>query len=237
MQRKILTLLLSLSPLLLSACSENANGAPPPAHAAGPVVVELFQSQGCSSCPPANEALNAIADRRDVIALSYAVTYWDRLGWKDRFGDPAFTQRQYDYKAALGTDRVYTPQMVLNGARDIVGNAKGELARAVAATRPVSGGPAISLAGKNVQVGAGIGKASVWLIRYDPRTQNVAIGAGENSGRTLPHRNIVRQFVKLGSWSGKAASFALPASEDTALRSVILVQRGTAGPIIAAKQL
>ena len=112
---------------------------------AAPIVIELFQSQGCSSCPPANAALNAIAGRRDVIALSYAVTYWDRLGWKDKFADPAFTQRQYDYKSALKADSVYTPQVVLNGTKAIVGNGDGELSRAVKVTKPVSAVPAISL--------------------------------------------------------------------------------------------
>jgi hypothetical protein len=229
--------LLSLTALVLSSCTDSANSAPPVAAKSGPVVVELFQSQGCSSCPPANAALNAIADRSDVIAVSYAVTYWDRLGWKDRFADPAFTQRQYDYRDAMGADRAYTPQVVLNGARAIVGNGKGELDRAVKASRPVSGGPTIALQKGAVQIGAGAGKASVWLIRYDPRTHNVAIGAGENSGRTLPHRNIVREFVKLGRWTGKAAQFSLPTAKSEGLRSVVLVQQGTAGPILSAKLL
>jgi hypothetical protein len=249
MRPALFAAMLSLAPLLLASCNNSATGAPTKTQAKtertaqrttekpGTVVVELFQSQGCSSCPPANAALNAIADRGDVIALSYAVTYWDRLGWKDRFADPAFTQRQYDYKAALKANSVYTPQVVLNGTRAIVGNGQGELARAVAVTDPVSSGPSIAVAGDQIEIGAGKGKASIWLIRYDPRFQNVAIGAGENKGRTLPHRNIVRQLVKLGSWSGKAASFTLPAAKIAGLRSVVLVQQGTAGPIMAAKRL
>jgi hypothetical protein len=230
-------------PTVLNGCSEAASGEATqtqklaPSSGAGPVVIELFQSQGCSSCPPANAALNAIAPRNDVIALSYAVTYWDRLGWKDKFADPAFTQRQYDYRDALKAGSVYTPQVVLNGSKAIVGNGKGELERAVAATKAISGGPAITAANGQVSIGTGTGKATVWLIRYDPRTQNVAVKAGENNGRTLPHRNIVRQLSKLGSWSGKAASFTLPASKDANLRSVILVQQGVAGPIMSAKPL
>jgi hypothetical protein len=237
MQMKILVAFLGAIPLLLSSCTDSADGATPAVAKGGPVVVELFQSQGCSSCPPANAALNAVADRPGVIAISYAVTYWDRLGWKDRFADPAFTQRQYDYRDALGEERTYTPQVVLNGKRAIVGNGKGELDRAVKASQPVAGVPSIGLQKGNVQIGAGAGNASVWLIRYDPRTHNVAIGAGENSGRTLPHRNIVREFVKLGRWKGKAASFSLPAAKSEGLRSVILVQQGNAGPILSAKQL
>jgi hypothetical protein len=237
MRRTILTISLCAVQLLLSSCSDSAIGAPAPTRIAGPVVIELFQSQGCSSCPPANAALNALADNSNVIALSYAVTYWDRLGWKDRFASPAFTKRQYDYKTALGANSVYTPQVVLNGTRAIVGNGKGELAGALASTKAISGGPAISQTGSAIEIGAGKGKASIWLIRYDPRFQNVAVGAGENKGRTLPHRNIVRELVKLGSWSGKAANFTLPAAKMVGLRSVVLVQQGTAGPIMAAKQL
>ena len=234
--------------LSLPACDNLANSAPtqpqkmktvPSDH---PIIVELFQSQGCSSCPPANAALNSIADRSDVIALSYAVTYWDRLGWKDKFADPAFTQRQYDYKAALKADSVYTPQVVLNGTKAIVGNGDGELNRAVKSMAPVSAIPSISVGKGSVHIGADIKNASkrnatVWLVRYDPRTHNVAIRAGENGGRTLPHRNIVRQFTKLGNWSGKAADFALPSAKDAALKTVIIVQSGSAGAILSAKQI
>jgi hypothetical protein len=228
---------------LLGSCNEAAESQTATANfapvgtATNPVVVELFQSQGCSSCPPANAALNAIAPRSDVIALSYAVTYWDRLGWKDSFASSAFTQRQYDYATALGEDGVYTPQVVLNGTRAIVGNGKGELDRAVAATKALGGGPSITASDGKISIGAGKGSATVWLIRYDPRTHQVAIRAGENKGRTLPHRNIVRDLKKLGSWSGAATSFVLPASKDQNYASVVMVQRGTAGPILAARRL
>jgi hypothetical protein len=229
--------LIALLPLLATCGSEAAQ--PKQAvstNGGGAVVVELFQSQGCSSCPPANAALNELADRPDVIALSFAVTYWDRLGWKDSFASPAYTDRQHAYAKALGHDGVWTPQVVINGSRDIVGNGKGELARAVSAAAPVAGTTSISSNGANVTLTAGQGSGTVWLIRYDPRSQQVAIKAGENGGRTLPHKNIVRQLVKLGSWQGRAASFALPA-EKAGLRSVVLVQQGDVGKIVAAKQL
>jgi hypothetical protein len=224
-----------------ASISEQANAAAPTpakASAAHPVVVELYQSQGCSSCPPANAALNAVADRPDVIALSFAVTYWDKLGWKDNFASPAFTQRQYDYATALGGSNVYTPQMVLNGVRDFTGIKTGELTRQIAASPAPAGGPSITSDGNRVQIGAGSGSAKVWLVRYDPRVQNVAIRAGENEGRTLPHKNIVRQLAPLGTWTGQAASFVLPKG-NAALRSVILVQRGAngTGAIIAAQKL
>jgi hypothetical protein len=201
-----------------------------------PVVVELFQSQGCSSCPPAVAALNALAGRKDVIALSFAVTYWDRLGWKDIFGDPAYTQRQHDYATSLHNNSVYTPQVVLNGASAMVGNGPGELDRAVAASQSVSGSPSINLESGAVSLGKGEGSATIWMIEYDPATHVVNIGAGENSGRKLPHRNIVRKLAKLGSWSGKPARYALPAKSNVKYKTVVLVQRGHVGRIIAAAQ-
>jgi hypothetical protein len=204
---------------------------------ANPIVVELYQSQGCSSCPPANAALNAVADQPGVIALSFAVTYWDRLGWKDVFGDKAYTQRQYDYAHALGNANVYTPQIIINGKAAITGIKRGELAQNIASSLPISGGPAIEIVRDTVTIGKGVGPANVWLVRYDPRTHDVAIRSGENSGRTLPHKNIVRTLSKLGEWDGSSKAFKLPKSSDDQLNSVILVQRRGAGPIIGAKKV
>jgi hypothetical protein len=232
---------LCLAASLLTSCGEPAKSDVPQstmtssANANAPIVVELFQSQGCSSCPPANAALNELADRKDVIALSFAVTYWDRLGWKDIFAAPAHTQRQRDYAATLKGGSVYTPQVIINGRRELVGNGRGELAGAVSESKGLSGGPAISSAAGNVTIGVGTGKATIWLIRYDPRSVNVAIKAGENDGRTLPHRNIVRQMTKLGNWSGAQQSYALPKAANAGLRTAILVQSGSTGPILSAK--
>jgi hypothetical protein len=234
----ILTRIAALAALpLLWTCSPVGDQRAAAASNKGqPIVVELFQSQGCSSCPPAVTALNALAGRKDVIALSYAVTYWDRLGWKDIFGDPAFTQRQHDYATSLHNNSVYTPQIVLNGARDIVGNGPGELDRAVAASPSVPGSPEITLDSGMVSLGKGEGSATVWMVEYDPATHVVNIGAGENSGRKLPHRNIVRKLAKLGSWSGKASRYTLPSKRNAHYKAVILVQRGHVGRIIAAAQ-
>lgn len=231
---------------LLTACqqspimTQNANATTPAtvkASAPGPVVVELYQSQGCSSCPPANAALNAVADQPGVIALSFAVTYWDRLGWKDIFADKAYTQRQYDYAHALGNANVATPQMIINGKTAITGSKPGELAKKIAATSPISNGPSIMPSKNGVTVGNGSGSANVWMVRYDPRSQNVAIRSGENTGRTLPHKNIVRSLIKLGEWKGASAIFKIPAVDGNQLKTVILVQRSGAGPIIAAKKI
>jgi hypothetical protein len=237
MRATVLSLLLSLP--LLAACSGTAESAAPAekakaiaSSAEAPVVVELFQSQGCSSCPPANAALNKLADRSDVIALSFAVDYWDRLGWKDIYASPATTQRQRDYAATLKGGSVYTPQVVINGTRELVGNGKGELAQAVAASKGISGGPTVSVAGAKASIGAAKGSGTVWLIRYDPKTHNVAIRAGENGGRTLPHRNIVRELTKLGSWNGTAVGFDLPAAKDATWKTVVIVQNGKVGEVL-----
>ena len=237
---KMLASLCAIIPLLsLSSCDQPAARAAPDktAGSTGTVVVELYQSQGCSSCPPANAALNAIADRSDVIALSFAVTYWDRLGWKDTFADAAFTNRQYAYSAALKNDSVYTPQVVLNGTTAIVGNGQGELDRAVAQAARLGKSPTITAANGSVTIGAGKGSADIVLIHYDPRSQLVAIRVGENGGKKLPHKNIVRQLVTLGSWSGKAVSFKLPAKRDAAWRSAVIVQAKKTGPILAAQRI
>jgi hypothetical protein len=203
----------------------------------GAIVVELFQSQGCSSCPPANAALNVIAGRNDVIALSYAVTYWDRLGWKDIFASPAFTNHQYAYAKSLGKEGVYTPQIVLNGKRAIVGNGEGELESAIARTPGLSTSPTIVAGVGSVTIGAGKGSGDIILVRFDPRVQLVSIRAGENNGRKLPHRNIVRQLVQLGEWNGQAATIQLPKNTDPAWQSVVIVQTKHVGPILGARKI
>ena len=207
------------------------------ADAAHPVVVELFQSQGCSSCPPANANLIALSQRPDVLALSFGVTYWDQLGWKDTFASPQYTARQWDYAHALRHDNVFTPQVVVNGRLDGVGAAPGEIEQLMRRADRAAPGPVVTIAGGSVSVGAAhaSGKpADVWLVRYDPRVVQVAIRRGENGGRTLPHRNVVRELVRLGGWSGQAMHFNLPSGADPALRTAILVQTAGAGPILAA---
>jgi hypothetical protein len=206
------------------------------APAGPPTVVELFQSQGCSSCPPANENILTLVDRPDLLVLSFGVTYWDRLGWKDTFASKENTQRQYDYaNGGLHRRNVATPQVVINGHVDIVGNRREDLFRAVDGSWLPASAPAISRIGDKVIVAAAspaAGVADVWLVRYDPRTVQVPIQAGENGGRTLPHRNVVHELVRLGGWSGKAASYRLPAATDAAYRTAILVQGASGGPII-----
>jgi len=201
---------------------------------AAPVVVELFQSQGCSSCPPADAIANDLAGRNDVLVLSFAVTYWDQLGWRDTYARDAFTRRQFAYAHGLGRSNVATPEMVINGHIDLVGNYRPAVERAVqGAARPMM----LDANAEGVSIAAGgapQGGADVWLVRYDPTLQHVAIQAGENNGRTLAHKNIVRELSLLGQWSGQAAHFTAPASPQPGLRTAYLVQGHEGGPILAA---
>jgi hypothetical protein len=206
------------------------------ADAAHPVVVELFQSQGCSSCPPANANLLTIAERADVLALSFGVTYWDDLGWKDTFAKPQFTARQWDYARALGHSQVFTPQVIVNGQKDGVGADPRAFAALVASGERRAAEPSLSLAGGQLTIGAGpAGKpADVWLVRYDPRTQQVPIKRGENGGKTLAHRNVVKALVRLGGWDGRAQTLRVPAPDDPALKTAVFIQLPRGGPILAA---
>lgn len=197
-------------------------------------VVELFQSQGCSSCPPANANVMALARRDNVLALSWQVTYWDYLGWKDSFAQPAFTERQRRYAQTLRHGTVWTPQVVINGKGDVVGSSAQELGRALTRWNRDVGAIEASLAGNGVTVSGGQTNASVYLVRYDPRVVQVPIRAGENGGRTLPHINIVREYVALGRYSGGTRSYAFPAAKTAGLKNAVLVQSGSNGAILAA---
>ncbi len=204
-----------------------------------PIVVELFQSQGCSSCPPANAMLNRLADRTDLLPLNFGVTYWDRLGWKDKFAHPDYTDRQWDYARSGKRGNVATPQFIVNGRRLVTGSDARQLAQSIRAENRKETGPAIILEGNRVRIAAGRADApaTVWLVRYDPRVRNVNIARGENEGRILPHRNVVTGLRALGIWKGEAAVFDQPAYRDAGQRSAILIQQGTGGRIIAAKKL
>jgi hypothetical protein len=204
------------------------------AFALSPVVVELFTSQGCSSCPPANANLAAIADRPGVLALSFGVTYWDQLGWKDTFAKDSFTRRQYAYAKPLGHGSPFTPQIVVNGAMDGTGIERSELNNLVSrAAHPK--GPTVTIKDGGVAIAAAksVGTADIWLVRYDTRTVNVPVSAGENSGATLPHRNVVKDLVRLGTWRGAAINLTLlPAPPG--LSTAILIQGMNGGAILAA---
>lgn len=206
------------------------------AHASDrPVVVELFTSQGCSSCPPANANLAKLAQRKDVLALSYSVTYWDRLGWKDVFGKPEFTERQVEYEPGLGQNGPFTPQMVVNGRLSAVGQRIGEVEGLISSARGDEG-PDLSISGDKISVGAGsapAGGADVWLVRYDPKTVEVPVSRGENKGRTLPHSHVVHELRRIGSWDGQAVKLQTR-SDAGGFAVAVLVQGRNGGRILAA---
>ena len=203
-----------------------------------PVVVELFTSQGCSSCPPANAYLNELSrDRRDVLALAFHVTYWDRLGWKDPFSLPAATQRQDQYGHRFG-DGSYTPEMVVDGAAGMVGSDRGDVGSAIEnAKRNSRTAAAVSIT-KNgeqvsIQVGSGSGDAKVLLIGFD-HEHTTPIGRGENSGRTLTEANVVRSIRPVGQWSGTSLRISEPFPEG---QDVAVVLEAPDGRIIGASRL
>ena len=203
-----------------------------------PVVVELFTSQGCSSCPPANAYLNELSkNRRDVLALAFHVTYWDRLGWKDPFSLPVATQRQDVYGHRFG-DGSYTPEMVVDGAAGMVGSDRGEVGSAIENARHNGRTLASVSMSKNgeqvsIEVGSGAGNAKVLLIGFD-HEHTTAIGRGENSGRTLTEANVVRSIRSVGQWSGTPLRVSEPFPEG---QDVAVVLEAPDGQIVGASRL
>jgi len=202
-----------------------------------PVVVELFTAQGCSSCGKANQVVADLADRDGVLALTYSVDYWDYLGWKDTFAKPVFADRQRAYAKKFALRDVPTPQVVVGGRVQASGakaEAVDELIRTAA--KAAANPPDMEFVGKTrVAVGSGPaprGGGEVWLVRFDPRHQDIAIKRGDNRGQTLVHRNVVRELVRLGSWSGRPRLFRLPPVTDEGLDSVIIVQGARGGRIL-----
>ena len=195
---------------------------------AQPVVVELFTSQGCSSCPPADAFLTDLARTRgDVLPLAFHVTYWNSLGWKDPFSLDAATARQRDYARHLGEDGVYTPQMVVDGSTGFVGS--NRVAGLDAIARAPVKSVAVSVhrdgAGLIVSVGPGTGQGQVLLVGYDP-SHRTSIGRGENSGRTLEESNIVRSLTPIGTWTGSEFVVNRPVPLGEAFAALLQQQDG-----------
>ena len=188
-----------------------------------PVVVELFTSQGCSSCPPANAFLNELSKQpSDVLALAFHVTYWDYLGWKDPFSLTVATDRQAQYGRRFG-DGSYTPEIVVDGASGLVGSYRDEVNSAIAKARAENRTAAdVTLVAKDgkasIDIGAGQGAARIMLVGFD-REHVTAIGRGENRGVTMAEANIVRSFRPVGQWNGAPVHLEeqLPEGEQVAV--------------------
>ena len=209
---------------LIIAASSLTVLAAPAARAGSPLLVELFTSQSCSSCPPADALLARLAERPDLLALDLHVTYWDQLGWRDPFSLPEATDRQRAYSAQLGLDEVYTPQLVVGGMHQAVGSDTAAVATSLARAADEAGRrPAIALAlrpngaGIAAEIGAGSGAATLWLAGFDPH-HVTRVGGGENGGRTLVEANVVRAIRPAGTWQGAPLRLVLarPAGERVA---------------------
>jgi hypothetical protein len=208
---------------------------------APPTVVELYTAQGCASCGEANAFVSELAERPGVLALTFPVDYWDYLGWSDTFAKPEFAERQKAYVARLDLREPYTPQVVVDGSDQAAGLQTEKLEELVEAAAEASRNPPdMAFIGKTrADVGYGRaprGGADVWLVRYDPRIVEVAVKKGENRGQTLVHRNVVRELKRLGGWKGRPTAYRLPAPTEDGLATVILVQAGPGGRILAVAQ-
>ena len=228
-------------------------GAAHAARAAEPapalVTVELFTSQGCSSCPVADRLLGELAERPDVLALSLSVDYWDYLGWRDTLARPENTKRQYAYAKALRTYQPYTPQIVIDGRIDVVGNNKSKVKGAIEEREKRRDSPlhiGYEPAPDTVAVVLGSGaaaEATVWLVRYAERV-TVTVERGENQGHSLTYTNVVQSMTPIGMWKGEPARFVLPRRDllgtdqgKAPQRLAIIVQTENTGPILGAAKL
>lgn len=208
-----------------------------------PVVVELFTSQGCASCVPADALLGQFAaTRKDVIALSLPVTYWDMLGWKDTLASDGCTKRQKAYAQVMGRGGVYTPQMIVDGVTDVVGGRDGQVNAAIAARAADEQSVAVSITNNphevRVVVGAAEDKgefnATIWMFRVMPQA-SISVTAGENAGHTLAYRNVVRDIKAVGLWKGQAVTLDLPRDDPANHDSIaVIVQQNGYGRIVGA---
>ena len=227
-------------------------GGAPAALAGGdatPVLVELFTSQGCSSCPPADEYIGVLRRRDDVVALSLHVNYWDYIGWRDPYASDVTTERQRAYGRRLSRGQVYTPQMVIDGMAHAVGSDRDAVEAAIrdarGANRPrllieleqdEDGGLGVSLPGGHFE-----GKATVWLVRYDAVVAT-DVARGENAGRTINNYNVVRGMWPIGEWTGLPLEIRLPATALTSGEGgrdgcVVIVQVAGQGRVLGARAL
>ncbi|MCB8883480.1 DUF1223 domain-containing protein [Acidisoma cellulosilytica] len=230
--RAITALMLGAAGLALSAL---------PAKAAdNPLVLELFTSQGCSSCPPADAYMAELKrSRPDLLLLDFHVDYWDRLGWHDPFSLGRATERQEFYASALHTE-VYTPQLVIGGSEQAIGSARADVQTAIGAAqadRQAAAPVAVSLSARGTQVqvtvGPGQGSAAIWLVGFDD-SHRTAIGRGENDGLTETEVDIVRSIQNLGAWTGQPAQVTIQRPRGE--RIAVLVQRAD-GLILSAATL
>jgi hypothetical protein len=212
-----------------------------------PVVVELFTSQGCSSCPPADAFMRDLVKQPGVIAVSYNVDYWDYLGWRDTLGSPVFSRRQRDYARRRGDGKVYTPQMVIDGRRHEVGSRRKAVYAAIAEEGALPGDTTVPMHASETpsEIVIDVGGAptdrikqesTIWVLVVEPQVV-VPITRGENAGSKISYSNVVRRMIPAGMWHGEATTLKLPKADlmaDAGEFCVALLQVGGVGPIIGA---
>lgn len=203
------------------------------------VMVELFTSQGCSSCPPADETLAELAGRKDVLALSLHVDYWNYLGWQDTFAQAEHTARQADYRDKLGNRVLFTPQIVVDGSRSVPGYKRAMIEAAIARAAESPDPASIEIGRNDGMFHARIasdgkhGPATIWVASYD-QASTVEIERGENAGRTFTYRNVVEKLMKVGPWHvGGPQSFPLP-QPGSGEGIAVWLQDDRSGQILAA---
>lgn len=226
--------------IALTACGF-ALAASPPNGVAG--VVELFTSQGCSSCPPADRLLSTMATDPSIVALSFPIDYWDFIGWKDTLASPEFTARQKAYAAALGEGRVYTPEAIVDGLFDTVGSDRAAIDHAIKIGKESKGALSVPVhlheSGGILQIDIGAGTevpAAIYVLRV-VKSRTVVIERGENSSRSITYTNVVRAIHKVGEWDGKPESLKLTELKGDDEAYVVLVQQNSKqgpGAILAA---
>jgi hypothetical protein len=202
-----------------------------------PVVVELYTAQGCASCVDANTYAAKLAEQPGVLVLTFPVDYWDYLGWSDTFAKPEYAERQKAYVAKLALHEPYTPQIIVDGHAQAPALKQDRVDKLVHdAAKAAEDPPQIRFGeGRRVYVGSGHaphGGAEVWLVRFDPREQEVAVKSGDNRGQTVVQKNVVREVTRLGAWHGRPAVFRLPEAGEDGLKTVVLVQGAHGGRVL-----
>lgn len=234
-------------PLALLACSAFLVTIHGPVARGEPAraVVELFTSQGCSACPPADKVLGELARDPSIVAISLPVDYWDYLGWKDTLASPHYSAKQRAYSRSRGDREVYTPQVIVNGNIQVLGSDKAAIDRAIAQTRSDAMTIPVTLSRSGDKLTINVAAAGnklhgdVWLCGV-ARSIDVEIGRGENRGRTVTYTNVGRRWLKVGVWTGQAASWTVPMGEITEEdvdAAAVIVQGGDSdkpGPMLGA---